>query len=335
MNEKGPIEPNRADYSPTLPRFPNDPQFLSASHVPNTPTMPTSYDNPPPASQPLVGKTVLVTRAVHQADALAERIRRRGGRVFFQPAIEIVGPADWAMVDGLINSLEDYSRLVFVSTNAVIQFLDRVVERGEMETLKQLGLEIAAIGDSTRAKIEDYSLAVTLVPDVANSHWLANVLIDNPTPSNTAIFRADRGSDVLGDRLAQAGVDFEELTVYRSQDVRQPDPEVFNALAAGEIDWTTVTSSAIGSSLVNLFGSALHHTKIATISPTTTAALERLGWVPAAEAKRYDLDGVVEAIEAAEAIKTVEASNVNQPVQSDGPDQPDGPNSPNGFDPQA
>jgi uroporphyrinogen-III synthase len=102
----------------------------------------------------------------------------------------------------------------------------------------------------------------------------------------------------LGERLAEAGIDFEELVIYRSQDVSQVGREIYDKMTAGEIEWTTVTSSAIGSSLVNLFGVTLEHTKIATISPTTTAALQRLGIAVAAEAKRYDLQGIVQAIEA-------------------------------------
>lgn len=242
----------------------------------------------------------MVTRAAHQAALLAQMITRRGGQVALQPAIEIVGPEDWAMVDGLIRGLADYSRLVFVSSNAVNQFLDRIISQGKMEALKQLRPDIATIGTSTQSAVESFGLSVSLVPPIANSQSLATALIANPTSANTAIFRADRGSDVLGDRLADAGIDFEELTVYRSQDVRQPDPAIYDRMAAGEIEWTTVTSSAIGVSLVNLFGSVLHQTKIATISPTTTDALERLGFAATAEATRYDLEGVVAVMEAYE-----------------------------------
>ena len=115
------------------------------------------------------------------------------------------------------------------------------------------------------------------------------------------IFRGDRGSDVLGDRLAEAKVDFEELAIYRSQDVLQPDPNVFDEMVEDKIHWTTITSSAIGNSVANLFGDNLRRTKIATISPTTTDAMERLGFTVSAEARRYDLDGMIAAMESYEA----------------------------------
>ena len=79
-----------------------------------------------------------------------------------------------------------------------------------------------------------------------------------------------------------------------------PIPNVFDEMMEDKIHWTTITSSAIGNSVANLFGDNLHRTKIATISPTTTAAMERLGFTVAAEASRYDLDGMIAAMESYE-----------------------------------
>ena len=115
--------------------------------------------------------------------------------------------------------------MVFVSTNTVDFFIDRVKHHQQLETLKQLSPEIVAIGSSTKAAVESHGLSVAQIPANSNSQSLADLLIENPTGSNTVIFRANRGSDVLGDRLAEAKVDFEELAIYRSQDVLQPDPE--------------------------------------------------------------------------------------------------------------
>lgn len=249
---------------------------------------------------PLNGQTVLVTRAAAQSSALAKKISERSATAVFQPAIEIVGPESWTMADSLIKNFNDYARLVFVSTNAVSFFLDRVAELKQMESLRAVAPEIVSIGPGTEAAIESYGLTVSRVPENSNSQSLAKLLIENPVASNTVIFRADRGSNVLSDRLADEGIDFEELAIYRSQDVLQPDPAVFDQMVAGKIDWTTITSSAIGGSVANQFGNALRQTKIATISPTTTDALERLGFTVAAEARRYDLDGLIDAMESYE-----------------------------------
>ena len=94
-----------------------------------------------------------------------------------------------------------------------------------------------------------------------------------------------------------AGAIVEQIVVYTSTDVPQPDAEIAAALSAGRIDWITVTSSAIARSLAQMFGEELRKSRLASISPITSATLRTLGHEPAAEATEYTMDGVVRAIE--------------------------------------
>ena len=86
---------------------------------------------------------------------------------------------------------------------------------------------------------------------------------------NVMIIRASRGRDVLFQELLLAGALPEQTIAYRSEDVTELRPEIAAALEAGEIDWVTVTSSAIARSLVNLAGDSLKRTKLVAISPLT------------------------------------------------------------------
>ena len=101
---------------------------------------------------------------------------------------------------------------------------------------------------------------------------------------------------MLAERLSEAGADVRQIVVYSSTDVIEPDPEVAEALAAGRIDWITVTSSAIARSLVGLFGDDLCRSRLASISPITSEVLGELGYAAAAEASEYTMEGVVQAI---------------------------------------
>jgi uroporphyrinogen III methyltransferase/synthase len=78
--------------------------------------------------------------------------------------------------------------------------------------------------------------------------------------------------------------------------VKEPDPTVAEALAAGDVDWITVTSSAIARSLAAMFGEKLRKAKLASISPITSETLCELGYPPAVEASQYTTAGVVDAI---------------------------------------
>jgi uroporphyrinogen III methyltransferase/synthase len=103
----------------------------------------------------------------------------------------------------------------------------------------------------------------------------------------------------LAETLHDAGAEVEQIVVYQSRDVTEPNREIQAALAAGRIHWITVTSSAIARSLVQLFGQDLNRAKLVSISPITSATLAEMGFTPAAEAKEYTMPGVVQALLAA------------------------------------
>jgi uroporphyrinogen-III synthase len=89
------------------------------------------------------------------------------------------------------------------------------------------------------------------------------------------------------------------VVVYESRDVSTPNDDVAKALADGRIDLTTVTSSAIARSLVQLFGDNLRKTRLAAISPLTASVLSDLGYPPAVVAETYTTEGLLAAILAA------------------------------------
>jgi uroporphyrinogen III methyltransferase/synthase len=243
----------------------------------------------------LSGVRVLVTRARHQADSLAERLTELGAEVAYQPAIEISDPPDWGPVDRALAELGQYDWLVFSSANGVSSLLDRLRQtQGDLRKLA--GVQLAAIGPSTAEELARYHLRADLVPDQYRAEALAAALGERAAGRRFLLARASRGREVLADELVRAGGLVEQVVVYRSSDVPALDPEVAASMAAGRIDWVTVTSSAIAKSLARLFGDHLRQVRLASISPITSETLRQLGYVPAAEASRYTMEGLVEAI---------------------------------------
>jgi uroporphyrinogen III methyltransferase / synthase len=125
---------------------------------------------------------------------------------------------------------------------------------------------------------------------------LAELLAKEARGKRFLLARASRGREVLAETLRAAGGEVEQIVVYHSTDVATPDPEIAAALAAGQIDWVTVTSSAIANSLAKLFGEQLRKSKIVSISPVTSATLREMQIEPAAEAAVFTMAGVVDAI---------------------------------------
>ena len=251
--------------------------------------------------RPLFGKHVLITRPVERADTLWQQFTELGADCLVQPAIEIAPPKDWNSVDAALARLSEFDWLVFSSVNGVRYLLDRLIDTGG-DVRRLGGVKLAAIGPGTTDELAAYHLRVDgQPPDVYRAEALADLLAVDARGKRFLLARASRGREVLAERLTAAGAAIEQIVVYQSTDVTKPDAEVAAALAAGRIDWVTVTSSAIARSLAKLFGDDLRKSKIVSISPVTSATLRELGFEPAAEAKQYTMEGVVQAVLKAEA----------------------------------
>jgi len=243
-------------------------------------------------SRPLFGQTVLVTRPERQAQELIDRLTELGASVRLQPAIQISPVADWSRVDATIDDLPTTDWLVFSSANGVQAYLNRLLETGR--DLRQLaGCRLAAIGPATATALAEYHLRVDAQPKEYRAEALAEELAPMADGKRFLLLRASRGREVLAEMLTAAGGTVEQVVVYQSTDVGTPDPEIAASLAAGEIDWVTVTSSAIARSLVQMFGNDLRHTKIAAISPLTAGVFGEAGYGPVAVAATYTTEGLL------------------------------------------
>lgn len=245
--------------------------------------------------RPLFGKRVVVTRAAGQAADLTDRLEELGADVLVQPAIEIGPPDSWQPVDEVLRRLGEFDWLVFSSTNGVRCFLNRLLESGR--DLRCLGgIQLAAIGPGTAQELAGYHLRADRLPESYQAESLAAVLCPDARGKRFLLVRASRGREVLAPSLEAAGAVVEQVVAYRSTDCQDPDPYVAAQLAAGQIAYMTVTSSAIARSLAALFGQDLHKTRLVSISPLTSAALEQCGFTAAVEADHYTMDGLIEAL---------------------------------------
>ncbi|MEX2114506.1 MAG: uroporphyrinogen-III C-methyltransferase [Pirellulales bacterium] len=249
--------------------------------------------------RPLFARQILVTRPRHQAQRLAALFDELGAGVLLQPAIEIGPPDDWQPVDRALAQLAQFDWLVFSSANGVRALLDRLLATRDLRSLA--GVKLAAIGPGTADELARYHLHADLLPDEYRAESLAAALKQNIADRpRMLLVRASRGREVLAEELTAAGCQVDQVVVYASRDVTQPDPEVAELLANGAIDWVTVTSSAIARALAGMFGDHLRNSRLASISPVTSATLRELGYEVAAEARQYTMPGLVDAILAAQ-----------------------------------
>lgn len=258
--------------------------------------------------RPLFGKSVLVTRSEQQADELMEPLEELGAEVLVQPAIAIRPLVDFSSLDAALATVAEQDWLVFSSRNGVQHFFQRLFALGKDP--RQLGqARIAAVGKRTAQAIESYYLQPDLIASGMHAADLADELIHSSPaapPSDQAPLvgcrvlwvRASRGPETLGSRLSDAGAAVQAVVAYQHVDTVAAEPEILDRMAAGEIDWVTVTSAATAHSLTRLFGDRLRQPKLASLSPNITRTLEQLGLSVAAEAIEPTMAALVASIEA-------------------------------------
>ena len=246
--------------------------------------------------RPLEGQTVLITRPGQPTgDRLGLCLAPTGATVVSSPVIQILPPPCWDDVDRALDSIDNYNGCVFLSHHGVQAVLNRAKSLGNPGWSEPPG-QFFSIGSGTQAELERLTGKTSLVPKQSNSLSMAELLLEHRHDSPFLVFRGNRGSSVLPDQLSSNGIPFEQVIAYGSADVELADPLIVQRMNAGQIDWVTVTSSAIARALVKLFGDSLNRTRLASISPTTSGVLTDLGYRPVVESRQYDFDGLVKAM---------------------------------------
>jgi uroporphyrinogen III methyltransferase / synthase len=244
-------------------------------------------------SLPLFGKRIVVTRAREQADTLASHLIALGAGVIELPTIEIRPPADSAPLDRAIAQLDAYDWLIFTSANGVRFFLDH------LDDLRKLRAKICAIGPATRAAVEALHVKV----DLMGKEYVAESLLEafaahDLSGKRVLLPRAAVARDLVPNELARRGARVEVVEAYRTV-APEHLAEQAREILASRPDCITFTSSSTVRNLVEAVGTgALRGIPAASIGPITTQTAHDLGLEIAAQAKVFNVEGLVAAIQA-------------------------------------
>lgn len=251
-----------------------------------------------PATRPLFGKRILVTRARVQASALTEKLTALGAACIEAPVIRIAPPADgYAALDGAIAELNAYQWLIFTSVNGVEHFFARLHAAGK--DTRALGYaRVAAIGAATSAALRAFGIRADLVPPEFRAEAVAEELRPLlPPRARILLPRAQEARDVLPDTLRAHGAIVDVVAAYETVPEIE-DAAIAQRLASGEIDMVTFTSSSTVKNLVKMLGNItpLQQVKIACIGPVTADTARSFALEPDIVAKEYTIDGLVRSI---------------------------------------
>ena len=201
----------------------------------------------------LGGRQFLVTRPRQSSSSLAERLRDLGAQVIEMPAIrtEPICP-NRRLREALetFGTHADQEWLVFTSPAGADLFFDQLMELGmDLRSLFARGAEvrIAAIGSGTAAALRKRGLIPDLVPRVYSAAALGEALAETAAEgSRITVARAEKGSEELLPPLLKAGLDVDDIPLYRTLYETHPllKDRIRELLEQDRIDAVTFTSAS-------------------------------------------------------------------------------------------
>lgn len=257
------------------------------------------------APQPLLGKTILVTRSTAQSSPFRDLLGQKGAQVLEMPALEIGPPSDWQGLDRAIAELATFDWLILTSANGVNYFLERLLTLNQ-DVRALAGLQIAVVGQKTAAQLRRWGLQ----PDFVPPEFVADALAAHlPGQGDLAEVRVlfprveSGGRQALVADLTARGAEVVEVAAYQSGCPASIDPDVLAALQANQVDAITFASSKTVDHFYQLLEQTsqdwqvwLNQVCLASIGPQTSKTCDRLLGRVDVEAQEYTLEGLAAAI---------------------------------------
>lgn len=252
-------------------------------------------------------RVVVVTQHEGAGARLSSRLEAAGVRVWSVPVVAHEPAADLGPVDEALERLDAYAWAAFTSVRAVEAVCDRPAwrRRAWREDARPF---VGAVGPMTARALAGKGAPVRLCPGEPGAAALTRSIIDSEGGSvaGLTVFwpRADIAHPDLREILIGAGALVVDPVVYRTVPACPADlPACVRAIAQGEVDAVAFLSpssaanfaAAIAEGDATLAALA-GRTIIASVGPTTTAALVAAGAPPAVEASARTGEGLASAL---------------------------------------
>lgn len=252
-------------------------------------------------NRPLMGKTIVVTRARQQASELVNRLAELGAECLECPTIKVVPPKDTRPLQAAIERLSTYDWLIFTSVNGVNFFFERLfaIDR-DVRALHHI--KTAVVGPATEQRLFDFGIKSDIVPESYRAESVVKAFAGQDIKGKKILLpRAKKARHVLPVALTKIGAVVDDVTAYENQAVTDNAAGFLTRLKEGSINLVTFTSS----STVNNFHALLpadsletlmKDVVIASIGPITADTARDLGFKVDIMAEPYTIPGLCEAI---------------------------------------
>ena len=252
-------------------------------------------------NRPLMGKRIVVTRAREQASELVKVLSDLGAECLECPTIKVVPPDDWKPLDMAIENLSSYDWLIFTSVNGANFFFERLFKQNR-DVRALSNLRTASIGPATANKMFNFGLKSDIVPKSYMAESVIEAFAQEDIKGKKVLLpRAKEARPILPVELAKMGAIVDEVTAYRTKEVRDNLDTLMTGLEQGTIDLITFTSSSTVKNFHALlppakFNDLMKGVTIAAIGPITADTAKELGIDVHIVAESFTIPGLCDAI---------------------------------------
>lgn len=238
------------------------------------------------AGLPLVGRTLVVTRATDQAGTLSAALAVRGAQVVELPVIAVADPVDGgAALASAVAGVAAYDWVVVTSPNGARRVADRLGGMVPSDT------RFAAIGPRTAVPLLAAGLAVDLIPSRAVAEGLLEEFPSPPDGAGRVLLAcAEVAREVLPEGLRAAGWDVDVVVAYRNV---KPDSDPETLAAARGSDAVVFTAESTVRRYTALAGGPTPADAVC-IGPVSAGVARQLGY-RVVEADPHSVEGLVAA----------------------------------------
>ena len=193
------------------------------------------------------------------------------GNVVHRRTIDCVAIEDYSSVDAYLSQAIDANWIVFTSIHGVKHLVARLFALGK--DIRSLGsCKIAAIGQATAARLQEYGLCADLVPEVESSAGLLEVFAQQDVKGQRFLLPCAKvASAELPEGLTQLGAQVEKMVVYQTVEM-EPGEVDFDY-----IDRILFTSGSTVKAFVKHYGQVPEGVRCWALGPPTQATAQEHG----------------------------------------------------------
>ena len=244
------------------------------------------FDFSPTLKNPLENVSITVTGTERFTEKLFSEFEKLGADVRKITALKLNEYENSKNFDKALNKIKKYDMIILTSINGAEIFFRRMKKlKIDMRNLGKI--RFAVIGKNTSEILENYGIYPDIIPKINTSYELAKAVCKNK-PDRVLILRAEKGSEILTDILAEKKIRYDDIRTY--------DTEYIMKNTHIDTDYIIFGSASGAEGFFRYNNTVSERTKIVCIGNLTSESVSDNIKNPVLIAETFDSEGIINTI---------------------------------------